>query len=103
MKHFSIPNLPKQSFGQYLRFNAKLYRQSKITAKNLKGLPVIHINSTATGGGVAELLKTQVPLEKDLGLHSRWLVLREPKQFFFITKKMHNLLQGQKGFLSEPE
>ena len=103
MKHFSIPNLPKQSFGQYLRFNAKLYRQSKITAKNLKGLPVIHINSTATGGGVAELLKTQVPLEKDLGLNSRWLVLREPKQFFFITKKMHNLLQGQKGFLSEPE
>src|SRR3989344_2800552 len=103
MKHFSNPNPPKQPFRQYLRFNAKLYWQSKNTAKNLKGLPVIHINSTGLGGGVAELLKTQIPLEKDLGLNSRWLILREPKQFFFITKKMHNLLQGQKGFLSEPE
>ena len=103
MKHFSNPNPPKQPFRQYLRFNAKLYWQSKNTAKNLKGLPVIHINSTGLGGGVAELLKTQIPLEKDLGLNSRWLILREPKRFFFITKKIHNLLQGQKGFLSEPE
>lgn len=93
----------REAFRPYARFGGGIYSRCLALSKSLKGLRVIHINSTASGGGVAELLKNQIPLEKDLGLASRWLALREPKRFFFVTKKIHNLLQGQKGFLSDPE
>lgn len=103
MKHFLIQNPPNLNFRAYKKFGGQIFRRCVSLAKNIKGLEITHINSTSAGGGVAELLKNQVPLEKSLEMRSRWLVLREPRQFFFITKKIHNLLQGQKGFLSEPE
>lgn len=60
----------------------------------LRGLRVIHINSTQIGGGVAELLRSQVPLERELGLDSRWYVMSARPEFFRVTKTIHNLLQG---------
>src|SRR5581483_10401925 len=103
MRYFSTIATHKLAFKAYAKFNARTYRHCQSLAKINKGLSVVHVNSTAAGGGVAELLKNQVPLEQSLGLNSCWLVLNEPKEFFFVTKKIHNLLQGQKGFLSEPE
>ena len=103
MKILKTVNPPKQSFQPYRQFNRQIFQRCARLAKQLKQARIIHINSAAQGGGVAELLKTQVPLEKNLGVNSSWLALQLPKQFFFITKKIHNLLQGQKGFLSEPE
>ena len=102
MRHFSSPSLSKTSFAQYRKFSKGIYTRSLRAAEHLEGLTILHINS-ATGGGVAELLKNQVPLERSLGLNSQWLVLNENKDFFFITKKMFNLIQGQKGFLPAPE
>ena len=61
----------------------------------LAGKTIIHINSTDQGGGVAEMLKSQVPLERDRGFDSRWFVMEDvPSIFFEVTKKTHNLLQG---------
>ena len=60
----------------------------------LKGKRVIHINSTAKGGGVAEILHSLVPLQRSLGIKSKWYVVNPPVKFFEITKKFHNALQG---------
>lgn len=102
-KHFTEIKSPRQRFFAYKNLDAKIYRSCVKLAGRLKKLRVIHINSTALGGGVAELLKNQIPLERSLGLDSRWLVIKQPKSFFQVTKKIHNLLQGQTGALSEEE
>ncbi len=56
----------------------------------------VHINSTRTGGGVAEILNRAVPLLNQLGLDTRWEVIEGDPFFFEITKAMHNGLQGHK-------
>jgi trehalose synthase len=66
-------------------------------AAKLRGLRVVHINATADGGGVAEILRSVVPLLQDLGLHARWYVLPPDDDFFAVTKQFHNWLQGQSG------
>ncbi|MEW6409630.1 MAG: glycosyltransferase [Nitrospirota bacterium] len=54
----------------------------------------LHINSTRTGGGVAEILQRMIPLLKELGINARWEVIEGNEKFFEITKKIHNALQG---------
>ena len=63
-------------------------------ARPLKGIKVVHVNSTYVGGGVAEILNKLVPLQRDLGLDVRWEVIRGEERFFQITKSFHNALQG---------
>ncbi len=63
-------------------------------AVSLRGARLIHINSTAFGGGVAELLTTLVPLMNDIGLRAEWQVIRGDGRFFEVTKTMHDGLQG---------
>ncbi len=53
-----------------------------------------HINSTATGGGVAEILSWVVALMKDLGFKVKWTVIDGPPTFFEVTKAFHNALHG---------
>jgi trehalose synthase len=55
---------------------------------------IVHINSTAHGGGVAEILNNLIVLLNDIGVDSGWRVLIGPSDFFTITKKFHNGLQG---------
>ncbi len=66
----------------------------KEAAENLRGARVLHINSTAYGGGVAEILYNLVPLMRDLGLAAEWRVIEGDQEFFEVTKFMHNSLQG---------
>lgn len=63
-------------------------------AEPLRGARVLHINSTAFGGGVAELLQTQLGLLKDLGIDSAWQLIRGTDDFFGVTKAVHNAMQG---------
>lgn len=63
-------------------------------AAKLHGARVAHVNATAFGGGVAEILATLVPLMNDAGLHAEWQVIKGADEFFHITKSMHNSLQG---------
>ena len=72
-------------------------------ARSLKGLRLLHLNSSAFGGGVAELLNTIVPLEVNVGLEAEWCVLGKNEPFFAITKKIHNALQGKAEGLTEAE
>lgn len=64
-------------------------------AARLEGMVVQHINSTATGGGVAEILKRLVPLMEDVGLKVYWDVLEGTPEFFRVTKAFHNALHGR--------
>jgi trehalose synthase len=63
----------------------------------LAGRVVWNINSTARGGGVAELLASLVPYARGGGVDARWLVVEGPQQFFDITKRIHNWLHGNIG------
>jgi trehalose synthase len=69
-------------------------------ATNLQGLRVLQINSTPVGGGVAEILQSQIPLMKDLGIDVEWQTISGCPEFFETTKTIHNSLQGQAGGLS---
>lgn len=62
----------------------------------LKGKVIQHINSTAMGGGVAEILHRIVPLMQELGVNAQWDVIRGTMEFFEVTKAMHNALHGKK-------
>ena len=63
----------------------------------LAGRTVWMVNSTALGGGVAQLLRTLLPYWKGAGIDVRWVVLRGSGEFFRVTKRFHNHLQGQPG------
>ena len=63
-------------------------------ARPLEGKRVLHINATAYGGGVAELLATHVPLLRSVGLDAEWQVMHGSDEFFAVTKQVHNGLQG---------
>ncbi|MBC7223546.1 MAG: glycosyl transferase family 1, partial [Anaerolineae bacterium] len=63
-------------------------------AAPLRGARVLHVNATAYGGGVAEILHWLVPLMRDVGLETEWQVIEGSDEFFETTKAMHNGLQG---------
>jgi len=64
-------------------------------AKPLSGRSVQMVNSTAVGGGVAEMLNRIVPLAQELGLNVRWEVMTGGDDFFEVTKAFHNALHGE--------
>ena len=63
----------------------------------LAGRAVWSINSTAIGGGVAEILRSMLPYARAGGLDARWLIVRAGADFFRVTKRIHNYLHGQLG------
>ncbi len=63
-------------------------------AKPLRGRSIEMINSTAVGGGVAEILNRLVPLAEELDLNIRWDVMTGDDDFFQVTKAFHNALHG---------
>lgn len=72
-------------------------------AEKLQGMSITHVNSTSYGGGVAEILRNMIPLMKDVGLDARWEVIEGSFEFFSVTKKIHNALQGMSFDLTEEE
>ncbi|MFA5117686.1 MAG: glycosyltransferase [Candidatus Omnitrophota bacterium] len=75
----------------------------RLLADKLKGKLVQHVNSTAVGGGVAEILSRMVPLLTELGVMTRWDVIKGGEQFFEVTKKFHNALHGKPEELTQQE
>jgi len=63
-------------------------------AEPLRGARVVHVNATAYGGGVSELLNSAVPLWNGLGVITDWKLIGGDEAFFGVTKKIHNALQG---------
>jgi trehalose synthase len=75
--------------------------QLRQLAAPLKGMKVVHVNSTRVGGGVAEILDKLVPLMGDLGIDVHWEVIQGQEDFFQCTKNFHNALQGRQIPLSD--
>jgi trehalose synthase len=74
-----------------------------LLAKHLNGKVIQNINSTAVGGGVAEILTRMIPLLKQLGVDARWNVIKGDEKFFVITKKLHNGLHGVPLLITDEE
>jgi trehalose synthase len=73
----------------------------QLLADKLQGKSIQHINSTAVGGGVAEILNRMVPLLKELGVDTRWDLIKGGEQFFEVTKKFHNALHGRQENIAQ--
>src|ERR1700726_2072665 len=63
-------------------------------AKPFAGMRILHLNSTAFGGGVAELLFTHLGILQGLGVDASWQVLEGSDDYFTVTKFAHNGMQG---------
>jgi trehalose synthase len=77
----------------WARFEAGLGRAQKL----LEGRQVWNVNSTSSGGGVAEMLWSWVGLARGLGVDMRWLTIAGNAEFFALTKRLHNYLHGELG------
>jgi len=77
--------------------------QIRELAEPLKGKRVLHVNATAFGGGVSEILYTMVPLMTDVGLDAHWQVILGREEFFTVSKLMHNSLQGDPQTISDQQ
>lgn len=98
-------NYPETTLARYADLlPPALPEELAALAGEFRGLRFVHANSTAAGGGVAEILQSLVPLMNSLGVVTERVVLSptEP-QFFQVTKRIHNLLQGAEGELSPAE
>jgi trehalose synthase len=72
-------------------------------AAPLRGLRVLHVSATPFGGGVAEILRSKIPLLRDLGLVADWKLISGDAAFFRATKAIHNGLQGSPAGLSSED
>ena len=76
---------------------AAFQKTAGFTAARLRGHVVWNLNSTAAGGGVAEILASLIGYSMDGGVDARWLVVNGPPEFFGLTKRIHNNLHGARG------
>lgn len=91
----------KKSLSEYRNITGdEIIKNIYQRARPLLGKRILHINSTLYGGGVAEILSSLVPLMNDVGLETGWSIIRGTPDFFIITKKFHNALQGDSINLS---
>jgi len=77
----------------------ELFEEIESLAKPLKNLKIIMVNSAPRGGGVAEVLKSLIPIMKGVGIQAEWHTIPPREDFFKITKEIHNALQGKEYIL----
>lgn len=75
----------------------EISRMAEATRARLGPHTVWNVNSTAAGGGVAEVVHSQLRYSRGLGLRVSWLVLEGPPEFFAVTKRIHNALHDNAG------
>ena len=90
-----VKTSPKKLENYKELISEELFQEIEELAKDLKGLKIFQVNATPRGGGVAEILKSLVPLMKGVGLKAEWYTIPGKKDFFEITKEIHNALQGK--------
>jgi trehalose synthase len=90
------------AIGDYERYVGKeAIRRIEAKARPLRDLHVMHMNSTYYGGGVSQILASLTLLMNSLGIQTGWRVVHGPPDFFSVTKKFHNALQGAEINLSD--
>src|SRR5215216_1487134 len=82
---------------------AEAVSQLQQLAAPLEGARILHVNATPYGGGVAEILRSEIPLLRDLGLLADWKLITGDQTFFSVTKAIHNGLQGAPRELTPAE
>lgn len=75
----------------------------KLLAEKLKGRTIQNVNSTRTGGGVAEILNRMIPLLDEVGVNAHWNVIEGTDRFYETTKKFHNALHGRKEKITKAD
>jgi trehalose synthase len=75
----------------------RLQRAAERARSDFEGRVIWNVNSTARGGGVAELLSSLVPYSRGAGVDVRWVVIDGDRDFFRVTKRLHNMLHGAPG------
>jgi trehalose synthase len=85
-------NVRIEDYRQFV--GAEVIGRIKEKARSVRNLHVVNVNSTFYGGGVAQLLSSLTLLLNSLGIKTGWRAIHGPPDFFSITKKMHNALQG---------
>jgi trehalose synthase len=93
------PMIQIDDYAQYV--GQETVARVKEKAKAIQHLHITHVNSTYYGGGVAVLLGSLTLLMNSLGIKTGWRVIQGSPDFFSITKKMHNALQGGEINLSD--
>ena len=88
----TLARIPLDDYAGLL--SAGEIEELRALAKPLRGRSIEMINSTAIGGGVAEILNRLVPLAEQLDLHFKWNVMTGGQDFFDVTKSFHNALHG---------
>ena len=97
-------DLKKKDLSDYYRYlSEEKTKQIERSFKRLEDKKIIHINSTSSGGGVAQILTSLVPLFNSGGLDVNWYKIDAQKSFFETTKKVHHLFQGDEVSLSKQE
>jgi trehalose synthase len=95
MERNGLVELPVKSLDAYAPIvGAEEIRDIRALAGFVRSATVQNINSTAVGGGVAEILACLIPLMRDVGLDASWQVLDGSPEFFTVTKAIHNALHG---------
>jgi trehalose synthase len=97
----TVPVQPKRVADYADAAGADAVERLVEAARPLRGTRLLHVSSTAFGGGVAELLHTHVPLMSDLGIDTSWVVIEGTDAFFAVTKAVHNALQGAETRLDD--
>src|SRR5829696_9111723 len=91
-----VTPLPPERFGEVIggdalvRFERTIERGREL----LDGRTFWNVNSTARGGGVAEMLRSLIGYARGAGIDARWLVVPGDAGFFAVTKRLHNRLHG---------
>jgi trehalose synthase len=99
-----LVNVGHKSLADYHSIVSRdLMAEIRELSASVQGLRVCHVNATAFGGGVAEILYSLVPLMNDVGLKADWKVMFGREEFFNVTKAMHNGLQGAERGLTDEE
>jgi len=80
-----------------------LRSQLEALARRLRGHRLVMVNTTKTGGGVAEILHRVVVILNELGVPTSWEVMEGDERFFNVTKKIHNALHGRTESLTSED
>jgi trehalose synthase len=99
LKHVDVPALPIERFAEVLTAEQEDGRERTVARarESLAGRVVWNVNSTAFGGGVAEMLRSLIAYSRASGVDTRWVVMGGEPDFFRVTKRMHNNLHGDPG------
>ncbi|HEX5417942.1 MAG TPA: glycosyltransferase [Chloroflexota bacterium] len=96
----SLVPVGSRAFSDYRPYaSAEQYDQILDRARGLKGLRVVEVNSTPKGGGVATMLHSVIPTLQSLQVDVQWYSMNASHDYFSLTKKLFDMLQGEPGHL----